>query len=228
MVEDLMKGCLPRKQNAKKISGNRQLVRPSASASKSNCRSNLAKTGLRNFINKRISSENTESKSQNKSSQSTSELEIESTEDFSGTRCEEYAGDRNHEGNGENLAFMQISHFEDKVVNKELHLTIPQQSYNPQTQNMGESSQLPSSAELSLDQCNLLLDLLGTDNLTILQTEPDSASSSLPPPSQSEDRRTSSTLSPLSVTTNMLEELLKKTVGSSSSSESHSLENSTD
>ncbi|XP_055998284.1 uncharacterized protein LOC125664192 isoform X2 [Ostrea edulis] len=226
MVDDLMKNSLS--QKADKRFGNRQINRQSTFDSKSNCSPNVAKTGLRNFINKRISGI-TKSKDHMKTSQSTTKLETESTEHYSSSRCEEYAGKRGQEGNSEISAFMQTSHFPDQVECKELHLTIPEQTYIPQIEDMVGSTQLPPNAELSLDQCNILLDLLGTDQLTILQTEAESDSSptSVPSPSPSEDR-SSSTLSPLSVTTNMLEELLRKSDGSPSSFESHSSENSTE
>lgn len=76
MVDDLMKNSLS--QKADKRFGNRPINRQSTFDSKSNCSPNVAKTGLRNFINKRISGI-TKSKDHMKTSQSTTKLETEST-----------------------------------------------------------------------------------------------------------------------------------------------------
>jgi hypothetical protein len=233
MVEDITKNCLTQGRKADKTSGNRPINRQVTSASKSNCSSNVenvAKTSLRKLINQRISSESNGSKCHIETSQKTLKPGIVSTEHGSSSSYKEYAGSSGQEGNGERSVSMETPHFLDRAVPKKLHLTIPDRAQSPHTEDMSVSTELSPSEELSLDQCSLLLDLLGTDQLAKLQTEAESdlTSASLPSPSPSEDRWSSSTLSPLSVTTNMLEGLLRRSDGSPSSSKSHSLENSID
>jgi hypothetical protein len=237
MVDDLTKNCMAQKQKIDKTFERRQATQESTSTncSKSNCSANTdsaAKTSLRILINDRISSESTESKNHIKTTRNTVKMETEQTEHSSSTRSKEYAGNRGqrgHEGNDECSAFMQTSRFQGKIGNNNLHFSFPEQTHSLQTEDMEDSHKLSSSAELSLDQCNLLLDLLGTDHLATFQTEaePDSIPTSLPSPSPSEDRWSSSTPSPVSMATNMLEQLLRKPDGSPTSSETHSLENFT-
>jgi hypothetical protein len=204
VIEDITKSCIPEKQKAEKLSENSQIDRPFLSVREFDCTSDTESVGLRNLTNNRIPSKITKSKSHFEAYQNKSILELESTEHFSSIRCEKDAGNKGHEWNDESSVFMQMCLFKDTVMNKELNLTIPEQTLNPQTQNIDISSQLPSGAEFGLDQCNLPLHLLGTDHLNILQTEDESDFTSplLSFPSQIEDI-IPPTLPPMTVTTNM-------------------------
>lgn len=236
IVEDLMKQTMPSKQssdeNSTVSSASRQpasdVHQTSTTASKS------AKSGLRNFINKKLSSESSEGAvygCNSKKTNSTLKLENESVGQHPCNGFEE---------NVENPIGYEINNdsvppqSSEEMEHKSLQLVIPEQSCSSK-QSQVNCSPLNSTtnAELSLDQCNILLDLFGSESVTILQTNDHSGqfSSALPSPSCADEKMTSPVLSPVTLTTNMLESLLRRSDGGSSSSSTsgtHSLESSTD
>lgn len=235
MVEDLMKQTLPSKQasneNSTMSSTSRQPVSDIQQSSAVPTKS--AKSGLRNFINKKLSSENSEGvqyRCNSKITNSSLKLENESAEQNS---CSSFNKNAEYRVRYENNDSTPAQSSEE-MEHKSLHLAIPEQSCSSK-HGQENSATLNSSinAELSLDQCNLLLDLFGSENVAILQTDEhsDQFSPADSSPSPADEKITSPVLSPVTLTTNMLEALLRKNeTGSSSSSSSgtQSLESSTD
>lgn len=235
MVEDLMKQTLPSKQasneNSTMSSTSRQPVSDIQQSSAVPTKS--AKSGLRNFINKKLSSENSEGvqyRCNSKITNSSLKLENESAGQNS---CSSFNKNAEYRVRYENNDSTPAQSSEE-MEHKSLHLAIPEQSCSSK-HGQENSATLNSTinAELSLDQCNLLLDLFGSENVAILQTDEhsDQFSPADSSPSPADEKITSPVLSPVTLTTNMLEALLRKNeTGSSSSSSSgtQSLESSTD
>ena len=237
MVEDLMKQTLPAtskpNEKATTVSASRQsntdtcIELPCPNASKA------AKSGLRNFINKKLSFVNTDS-AQFRSSPKTCSGSNESAGGQS--TCKTFEDQVRGNNDNHNVASPSAQQTEsaEEMDHKDLHLMIPDQSETPKNDQLNYSLlHNTSNAELSLDQCNLLLDLFGSEHVTLLQTEGESGQQSGSVLSHREEKYPSPVLSPVTLTTNMLEALLRKpdgegTSSSSSSSETHSLESSTD
>lgn len=221
MVEDLMKQTLPSKQASNEKSTSRQPVSDIQQSSAVPTKS--AKSGLRNFINKKLSSENSEGvqyRCNSKITNSSLKLENESAEQNSCSSFNKNAEYRVRYENNDSTPAQSSEEMEQSCSSKH---------------GQENCATLNSSinAELSLDQCNLLLDLFGSENVAILQTDEhsDQFSAADSSPSPADEKITSPVLSPVTLTTNMLEALLRKNeTGSSSSSSSgtQSLESSTD
>ncbi|XP_062609494.1 uncharacterized protein LOC134271283 [Saccostrea cucullata] len=223
MVEDLMKSSLPQARKSDEKSTNETFERQQSNADTQHSgkiTNKSAKTGLRNFISKKLAYDNT--KNRNKTSNASLTQEIKASRQHPHSRSEE---------NG-NVLQTENSINQLSTLSPET----PQNSVAMSEQTEGSNNEhssyslfhSPSSAELSLDQCNLLLDLFGADNMTILQPEPETEVTPVSSPSQVEDKCPSPVQSPVTLTTNLLEALLWKSDGSSSSSEAHSLETSTE
>nr|XP_022338041.1 uncharacterized protein LOC111133713 [Crassostrea virginica] len=237
MVEDLMKQTLPAtpkpNEKASTVSASRQsntdtcIELPCPNASKA------AKSGLRNFINKKLSFVNTDSTQ----FRSSPKICSGSNESAGGqSTCKTFEDQVRGNTDNSNVASPSPQQTEsaEEMDHKDLHLMIPDQSETPKNDQLNYSLlHNTSNAELSLDQCNLLLDLFGSEHVTLLQTEGESGQQSGSVLSHGEEKYPSPVLSPVTLTTNMLEALLRKpdgegTSSSSSSSETHSLESSTD
>ncbi|XP_061197870.1 uncharacterized protein LOC133205982 [Saccostrea echinata] len=224
MVEDLMKNSLPEATKSDGKSMNQTVDKQSTAdiqhSSKITAKS--AKTGLRNFISKKLACDSTKNRNQIKTSNSSPKLEIGAPRQYSNSRSEE---------NG-NINHVEKNINQPSTLSPETPINIVQIPEQTEASNHEHTSyslfHSPSSAELSLDQCNLLLDLFGADNMTILQPESEAEVTPVSSPSQIEDKCTSPVLSPVTLTTNLLEALLRKSDGSSSSSETNSLETSTE
>lgn len=235
MVEDLMKQTLPSKQvsneNSTISSTGRQPVSDVEQTSTVPTKS--AKSGLRNFINKKLSSENSEGvkfRCNSKITNSSLKPENESAGQNSCSSLKENAEYRVCYENNDSTPAQSSEEMEQKS----LHLVIPEQSCSSKHGQVNCSTlNSATNAELSLDQCNLLLDLFGSENVAILQTDEhsDQFSAADSSPSPADEKITSPVLSPVTLTTNMLEALLRKNDRgslSSSSSGTQSLESSTD
>lgn len=173
MVEDLMKQTLPSKQvsneNSTISSTGRQPVSDVEQTSTVPTKS--AKSGLRNFINKKLSSENSEGvkfRCNSKITNSSLKPENESAGQNSCSSLKENAEYRVCYENNDSTPAQSSEEMEQKS----LHLVIPEQSCSSKHGQVNCSTlNSATNAELSLDQCNLLLDLFGSENVAILQTD---------------------------------------------------------
>ncbi|XP_061196427.1 uncharacterized protein LOC133204700 [Saccostrea echinata] len=226
MVEDIMKNALqqPHKTQEKltRLSIDRFTVLESQSDGKKTAPP--SKNISKNFVRKKLSVNSNKSKASTEPSSRVLTLGMKSPRTHSNLRYEENLVNREN-CNPQNQAF----EFTEDLEQNEMHFMIPIQTETLSNEQEGFSKHyLSSTSELNSDQYNLLLDLYGSDNMSLFQTE----TQSYPPVSsifstdQSEEDYSSPVLSPLTQTTNMLEGLLRTSDRASLSSESHSLENS--
>ncbi|XP_061196426.1 transcription factor EB-like [Saccostrea echinata] len=178
----------------------------------------------KNSIRKKLSINNNKSKISTEPSSRVLALEMKSSRRHSSLKCEDYLVNREN-SNAKN----QPPEFTGDMEQNEMHFTIPFQTEILSSEQEGFSKyHFSSTSELNSNQCSLLLDLFDSDNVSLFQYETQSCSpvSSVSSTVQSGEDYSSPVLSPLTQTTNMLEGLLRTCDRASSSSESHSLENS--
>ncbi|XP_061162289.1 uncharacterized protein LOC133171538 [Saccostrea echinata] len=179
----------------------------------------------RNSTRKRLSINSNKSKISTEPSSRALALEMKSSRKHSSLRYEDYLVNRENSSTKN-----QPPEFTGDMEQNEMHFMIPFQTETLSSEQEGFSKHhLSSMSELNSEQCSLLLDLFDSDiNVSLFQSEthPCSPVTFVSSTDQSEEDCSSPILSPLTQTTNMLEGLLRTSDRASSSSESHSLENS--
>lgn len=235
MVENLMKQAVSSQQASNKNSTISSTGRQPVSNVKqtSTIPTKSAKSGLRNFINKKLWSENSEGVKYRCNSKITNSSLKPEKESSGQNSCSSFNENAEYQVCFENNDSTPAQ-FSEEMEQKNLHLVIPEQSCSLKHGQVNcITLNSATNAELGLDQCNLLFDLFGSENVPILPTNEhsDQFSAAVSSPSPADEKITFPVLSPVTLTTNMLEALLRKNDRgslSSSSSGTQSFESSTD